>query len=392
MLHLQHPALFAAFDVYPSAKGASTHIYHNADTLFKTLGGGWLNVMGSEKLKPYQQEENIEITRFQEEIPNYLQRAKAYSDFIFEEIQKQNELKICHFRDVWSAIPILYHQKNSQKNYKTIFEINGLYSIELPYHYPMISKETLEKIRNLEKIAAQEADYILCPSEVIKENIRTKLNIPAEKITVITNGADVPKTFRRPRNLPPNYIIYFGALQGWQGVEVLLKAFAYLHDYPDLKLVICASSRARQSKYYRKMSERLGISEKIVWLHQLRKRPLYNWVHFAQFSVAPLTECTRNLEQGCCPLKVLESMALGTPVIASDIPAVREIIKNDELGFLVRADRPAELARMMRVLLEKPESIKNVGMNGLNYIQENFTWTQKRMELKLFYTKILESL
>ena len=54
---LPHRALYTAFDVYPSAKGAATHIQHAAQTVFDMAGGGMLYVLGHEHLPRYQREE-----------------------------------------------------------------------------------------------------------------------------------------------------------------------------------------------------------------------------------------------------------------------------------------------------------------------------------------------
>jgi glycosyltransferase involved in cell wall biosynthesis len=164
---------------------------------------------------------------------------------------------------------------------------------------------------------------------------------------------------------------------------------AYLADYDDLKLVVCASTKQKKTKVYHKIIEKLGLADRVIWQYQLPKRELYNWVHGAVFSLAPLKECSRNLEQGCCPLKILESMAVGTPVIASNLPVVNEIISDASLGKLVRADRPAELARAMRILLDYPELRQQLSEQGKTHIKTHFTWQQKREELKAFYARIV---
>jgi glycosyltransferase involved in cell wall biosynthesis len=240
----------------------------------------------------------------------------------------------------------------------------------------------------MEVFCWEKADYILTPSQTIKENL-IRLGAEASKIKVIYNGAETPQTFEPLTERPKEYILYFGALQAWQGLETLLKAFTYLQDYEHLRLVICSSNRPKFSKYYLKLIEKLGLEDKIIWHYQLPKRELYQWIREAALTVAPLKECSRNLEQGCCPLKVLESMALATPVIASDLPAVREIIENKELGILARPDRPTELARQIRLLLEHPEQRKLMGQKAQAHILQNFTWEKKQQELTDFYTEIL---
>jgi len=149
-LQTEPASLYSAFDLFPSQKGAAIHINKFARALFEeTDGGGLLYVLGNESLPIYQLEEKIEIVRFSAPIQNYLQRALAFSERLSVLLSESgNKLKIAHFRDIWSGLPIL---TNPQKNYKTIFEVNGLPSIELPFIYNHISPETLEKIKSQEE-------------------------------------------------------------------------------------------------------------------------------------------------------------------------------------------------------------------------------------------------
>ena len=111
----------------------------------------------------------------------------------------------------------------------------------------------------------------------------------------------------------------------------------------------------RRAKPYRKLAEKLEIADRVRWHFALPEDELAPWREHALLSLAPLRDCSRNAVQGCAPLKILESMASGTPVVASDLPAVRELIADGEHGRLVAPDRPGELARAIRVLLDYPE-------------------------------------
>jgi glycosyltransferase involved in cell wall biosynthesis len=381
-----HKSLYAAFDVYPSTKGAGTHIYYMASTLFDFAKSGILCSLGNEKLPVYQDEDPIEIYRFSEAIPNYLKRAEAYSNFIFNLMRSQNEMKICHFRDIWSAIPLL--QPN--RRHKTIFEVNALSSIELPYAFEFTNKDSIEKIISIEKHCLKEADIILTPSDTIKNNLIDR-DVDEGKIKVITNGAYIPEMLPKPVEAPGKYIIYFGALQEWQGIDVLLKAFAGLRDFQDLNLVICSSNRQNYSKHFIKLAEHLGIADKIIWNYQLTQQNLFAWVQHAIVSVAPLKECSRNIDQGCSPLKILESMACGVPVVASDIPAVREIITDNFDGKLIRPDRPAELSRALRFILDYPDYAAKIKENALKTVKSRFTWEQKKKELTDVYSNLIST-
>ncbi|MBI3652370.1 MAG: glycosyltransferase family 4 protein [Acidobacteria bacterium] len=354
-----------------------------AQTLFARMHGGLLYTLGDATLPAYQKEGNIEIVRFVKPEANFLQRTLAYSRLLRSLLDEQSAaLRLCHFRDPWSGVPIL-----AKKPSACVYEINGLPSIELPFSYPRVAPETLKKIRAAEIFCWTTAAAVITPSQTMKDNL-VRLGVDAEKIAVITNGADINTRPERPPEAPPRYLIYFGALQRWQGVEVLLKAFARLKDFADLHLVICSSTPHRFVKEYGKLAARLEIAERLIWHFALSEAELAPWRAHALLSVAPLTECARNLEQGCCPLKILESMAAGVAVVASDIPAVREIISDGVDGKLIRADRPADLARAIRVLLEYPDTLQRMGERAKERIAKDFRWQQASEKLSALYAAL----
>lgn len=377
-------ALYAAFDVYPSPKGAAQHIAQWADTLFRTAGGGLLVVLGDAGLPAYQREGDVEILRHTDPAPNFLARTLSYGAALGTLVDGiAGSLELVHFRDPWSGLPLV----GRERRYRALYEVNGLPSIELPDRYPRLGAGTLAKIRALELHCLTRADAVVTPSETVKA-LLVRLGVPAPKVAVIPNGAAPQPSRPRPEGAPARYVLYAGALQRWQGVHVLLKAFGRLSDVPDLALVICAARSKRPMRALEKQAAKLGVADRVVWKVSLPREEMAGWMQHAALTVAPLIECSRNVEQGCCPLKVLESMAAGTPVVASDLPAVRELISGGEHGVLVRPDRPAELARGIRALLDDPALAARLGAAARARAQERFTWDASNRALAALYARL----
>lgn len=375
-------SLYAAFDLHPSAKGASTHISYFSKALASVSEQTVIATIGTDKMPKEEHEETITYLRFNEVIPNYLHRAEEYGNWLLSEVIAKHQFDLCHFRDIWSGLAIL----QEKRKYRTVFELNGLPSVELPFRYPSITDQTLAKIQSIEAFCLKEADAIVVPSDVIKQNLLLS-GADEKKITTITNGAVVPESFEKPDDAPESYIIYFGAAQLWQGVDDLLRAFALLRDYEGLKLIICSSTAQKYTKGFAKMADKLGIGANVIWKYQLPQSELYAYLQHALFSVAPLKDCSRNVAQGCSPLKVFESMANRTAVVASDLPVIREIGDEPVLRF-ARPDRPADLARSMRMFIEYPQLIAEQKENAFEHLKTNFQWKQKQTELKNLYSEL----
>jgi glycosyltransferase involved in cell wall biosynthesis len=389
---VRHRAAYVAFDRFPSTKGSAVHIAHMAGELFHRFDGGLLCVLGGDGLPRYQSGQGVEVVRFDEPIPNLLDRAEAFSAWVTGQLYPHREtLRLCHVRDPWSALPVLAGPVRSPTRpgrCRWVYEVNGLPSIELPHTWPQVSPTTLRKIRALEEHCLRQADAVVAPSAVIAEAI-TALGLPREAVHLVPNGADPPSPRPpRPSGAPGRYLVYVGALQPWQGLDVLLRAFARLADLTDLHLVICSSVRRDRARALHRLAARLEVTDRVRWLFTVPHAEVGAWLTHAELSVAPLTGCPRNLDQGCSPLKIWESMAAGTPVVASDLPPVREVLGDSDRGFLVRPDRPAELARRIRVLLEYPDLARAAADRARRFVVDAHTWHHTRSRLAAVYDQV----
>jgi glycosyltransferase involved in cell wall biosynthesis len=383
MFHRAHRALYAAFDRFPSRKGAAIHIDRFARTLFDCFDGGVLFCLGGAGLPAHQRDGDVEIVRFSAEIENFLARANAYGaalERVLDELAPS--LELVHFRDPWSGAPIALRPHR----YATVYEVNALPSIELPYLFDELSPRTLEKIRAVELACCEAADAIVTPSRTTASFL-AGLGVDREKIRVIPNGGCRTGALACPTSPTGEgacpTLLYFGAPQPWQGVETLLRAFALLRDIENAKLLIIGSHDSRAWRPYQRLAEKLNIA--VEWQFELDPPQLAERVRGAYVSVAPLTDTPRNTLQGCAPLKIVESMAAGVPVVASDVPPVRELIAHRENGWLVHPDRPGELARALRILLDHPQLARALGDRARETVP---TWDEATAALRAEYGRI----
>lgn len=79
------------------------------------------------------------------------------------------------------------------------------------------------------------------------------------------------------------------------------------------------------------------------------------------------------------PNVILEAMACGTPVLASSVGAIPDIIKDGETGFLLKSNDPRHIAERIIKLLNKPDLLEKVSINAYNYVRENFSY-EKTLE------------
>lgn len=381
--------IYVAFDVFPSQKGAATHIDHCLKALQRTFKTGLLICLGNDPMPTFQYDEarHLYVYRWKEKVVNFLERTQKFQNAVSNLLRLPlcETVNLVHFRDIWGGLPVLQHIAS----YKTVFEVNAFSHIELPNRYPTISRSVLNTIQAMEQFCLDQCDAIMTPSEITQNHLSHQFKTNREKILVIPNGVTIYEALPLEKNdiSSSPFILYFGALQKWQGIKTLFKAFKELTDL-DVRLRICTSVPKKRTTIQKELATSIGIAHRIDWYYELDKSHLAAHIQQATLTVAPLSACDRNIVQGCNPLKILESMAYGIPVVASDIPVVRALIDKDT-GFLVAPDRPETLGRTIRALLESPDKISEVGQNAKQKIKNKYLWEDQEAKMISLYQNLL---
>src|SRR5689334_18853657 len=188
--------LYTAFDIVPSPKGASTHILHNLRGLVNGKFDAHL-LTPSDGILPLEDSiEGAQVTRISQDLTqNFLARAVHFGMAVQAHLALHPDYDIVHYRNIWDGLSIA--QNKLKYGYKTLFEVNGLPSIELKYHYPGLDLELLTKIKEQEIAALHLSDAIICPSNVTRDYIAS-LGLNRKLVTVIPNGVRTSDFFLLP--------------------------------------------------------------------------------------------------------------------------------------------------------------------------------------------------
>lgn len=334
-------AIYIAFDVFPRPKGSSSHIQSMLEGLSFGFGAVGCLCLGDESL-PSREVTNgieggvVEIHRLAgHQHPDLLDRATAFAQFVEAAVRRHaGTLERIVFRDPWGGFPAL----RALPGCRSIFEVNALPSWELHYSRPgMAASATLAaKLGDLERYCLRHAGRILCVSSVTERALATDFGVEPARVSVLPNSA-ADLYFDRPTGLErgPDFA-YVGGLQPWQGVETVVDAFAMV-PATNAKLRVIHSGNRGVRDLERRIARHPGLRSRVSVEDPLTPRELAAVFAGLRFTVAPLADTPRNTWQGCCPIKIVESMAAGTPVLASDLEVTRELIRHGEDGWLVPA-------------------------------------------------------
>ncbi len=162
-----------------------------------------------------------------------------------------------------------------------------------------------------------------------------------EKIIAATSGDSAREEARIVLKLPRDrtMILYLGSVEPWKGVETLITAVPLISEDADVYIVGPAESDVERIKN----EYREAKSPNLHFVPFQNRENVLRWLTAADVLVLPNTGRQKVAAYYTSPMKLFEYMAAGRPIVASDLPAIREIVDEATAYFAV-ADNPASLA------------------------------------------------
>ena len=386
--------LYAAFEGYPGHKGAHTHIRHilrGAAEIFPTRTLVTLG-QGLEGKDPLTGAIHLPVAVAE---ANLLRRSEVFGQEVLRIADRllSSPPAVIHFRDIWSGLPLLSHPL--ARTAAIIFEVNGLPSLELSAHYPRLAANgpLLSRLRSVEDRCLARAARVVTVSETGARYLRER-GVEARKLHVIPNAGHLPASGEKICGASgvvsvAEVVVYVGTLAPWQGIDLLLQALVHLQHRKRLRLLIVTPGK-KWLRLTTASAERLGVGDRIEIKVAQTPAAVCNLVSAAALTVAPLARGARNELQGCSPLKIVEAMACGTPVVAADLPVVRELVRHGETGWLVSPDSPRALASGLEQLLADPALRDRLAAAARQTARERFSLPLFTRKMERLYREAME--
>jgi starch synthase len=260
----------------------------------------------------------------------------------------------------------------------------------------------------IEKTAYQNADGVVAVSESMKRDVHDLYGVAHDKIRVIHNGIDLreyrptpnPQLLARYHIRPDQpYILFVGRITRQKGIIHLVNAIKHLR--PGLQVVLCAGAPDTPA-IAREMSAavdraRRQAADPVIWIEEVLPRPeiISLYTHAAVFVCPSVYE----------PFGIinLEAMACETPVVASAVGGIPEVVLPGKTGQLVPftpssdadfepadPDRYArDLANAVNALLEDPDRLRQMARNARQRVEQHFSWTAIARQTLEFYADVI---
>jgi glycogen synthase len=224
----------------------------------------------------------------------------------------------------------------------------------------------------IEKTAVEAADRVIAVSARMREDILEHFSCDPARVVVIHNGID-PSRFRHTDTrehldrlgVKSPYVLFVGRITDQKGIFHLLEAAKLLPA--GVQVVLCASA-PDTPEIEERLRKAVATLPNVRWINEMVKHEVVTqlYSHAAVF---------------CCPsvyepfgLINLEAMACETPVVASAVGGIVEVVEDGKTGLLVPPARPDVLAAALTRILDNPELGRRMGQAGRARVEAKFSW------------------
>ena len=245
--------------------------------------------------------------------------------------------------------------------------------------------------RRMDLSVMRRFDHLIAVSHATKEEM-IAAGLPGSLISVVHNGIDtevwspnrVGRTLREELGIPETepVIGYVGRIMPEKDLQTWIRAVATVATrFPQAHFVLVGEGKDDSTlEQLRRLAADLGIAAKTHFIgYRSELLPVY-----AAFDMFLLTSRREGL-----PNSILEAMALGLPVVTTDVAGARELVANGCTGYVLPQGDHAGLARALITLAENDQLRLRLSQSGRERVKRDFSFASRMARIESLYERIL---
>ena len=189
--------------------------------------------------------------------------------------------------------------------------------------------------------------------------------------------------------LPAIKVLYVGRLVEKKGIHTLLQAISQLKERGiDIQCTLIGSGPLAEA--LNSQSTRLGLTKKVKFMGYVAHGQLQDHYKKHDVLVCPSVQA-KNQDMDGLPNVVMEAMAMGLPVVASDLSGIPEIIAHRQTGMLFQAGSVEGIAQHIMTLAQDPELYQKIREAARSQLEQKFDLTQSNQQIKVLLKSAMAS-
>jgi glycosyltransferase involved in cell wall biosynthesis len=228
-------------------------------------------------------------------------------------------------------------------------------------------------------------DMYLCPTEHMKNDL-IRVGIPERRIRCLPNSVDV-EAFRPSETKEDNLLLFVGRINPGKGLHILLNSLDYLKNR--VRLVIIGPSDSDSTYFNRilKLMEKINLEGKhnVEYIGAKSREDIVEWYQRASIFVLP------SVMYEALGIVNLEALACKTPVVATNVGGILEVVHDGENGILVEPNNAVKLASAIQHLLDNESIRKKFGEEGRKLVVDDFSTKAVVRKLVEIYEYLLNA-
>ena len=232
------------------------------------------------------------------------------------------------------------------------------------------------KYYRIKEIYTKKINYIITPSEFYKKKF-IEDGVEENKIIALHNFIDLREY--EVESQDEGYALYFGRLSKEKGILNLIKAFSKTKNG-----ILYIAGEGEEKENIKKLIDENGLNDRVKLLGFLNSVEMKEYIRKCKFVVVP------SIWYENCPYSIVETLAIGKPIIGANIAGIPELVQDNINGFTFKYDDINELSKKMEELFKNDSLVKEFGEKSKEICKELYSKEFYYSELIKLYNNLLK--
>ncbi|WP_300998965.1 glycosyltransferase family 4 protein [Methanoculleus sp.] len=276
------------------------------------------------------------------------------------------------------------------KGKRIVYDIHEHWPSEIPYDIGIRNGTLMQRalsalVSRVEIALARRAESTFAVSESVAARFREKGLEPIILSNYSIADLDIPYD---PNRSGRKLMFVAGNIHSFHGVGECIQAVARVRErYPDVSLTLVGNVREDLDEHVNGSDH----NEFITSSGFLPYREMYEKLNEGTAALLVFQPAYYNISIGL-PNKLFDYMLLGLPVIASDLPEIRNVVGKADCGILIDPANVSEIVDAISYLFEHPNEARRMGANGRKAVLETYNWSAMEADLLQAYRNLGDAL